>query len=347
MKAVYTEQHRLHAPTRGFALGRQIAYREAPERAERALDAVRRAGHEIIPPAADPLPGVRSLHAPDYVDYLAGAHRAWVEAGYSDAGAVADVFPIRRPARRPTAPSRLGGWYLFDSETPIVAGTFEAALGAAACALTGADLLLAGQARAYALCRPPGHHAGRDYGGGYCYLNNAALAARRLAGSDGERRVAVLDLDCHHGNGTQDLFYASGAVLYVSIHLDPANAFPYYWGYPDETGEGPGRGRNLNLPLRRGSEEPAYMAALGRALEAVGGFAAEFLVVSLGTDVAADDPLSGFALPVEAFGRLGRRVGTLGVPVLTVQEGGYEPATMGACVVGFLAGLQGGKTRHV
>jgi len=340
VKVVYTELHRSHAPTRGFALGRQTAYRETPERAERTLDAVRHAGHEVVPPAVDALPDVRALHAADYVDYLAGAYRAWADAGYADEGAVADVFPIRRPARRPTAPARLGGWYLFDSETPVVAGTFEAAAGAAACALTGADLLLAGQACAYALCRPPGHHAGRDYGGGYCYFNNAALAARRLAGAEGERRGAILDLDCHHGNGTQDLFYSSGAMLYVSIHVDPARAFPYYWGYPDETGDGPGQGCNVNLPLPRGTGEPGYVDALARALDAVARFWPDFLVVSLGTDVAADDPLSGFALPVEAFGRLGRGVGAVGVPVLTVQEGGYEPATMGACVVEFLAGLQ-------
>jgi acetoin utilization deacetylase AcuC-like enzyme len=343
VKVIYTPGHRVHAPVSGFALGRQIAYREAPARIERTLAAVRRAGHEVAAPSTDPLPAVRALHAPDYVDYVAGAYSAWKDAGYSEAGVVADVFPIRRPAHRPAALPRLAGWYLFDSETPIVEGTFEAALGAAACALTGADLLLAGEALAYALCRPPGHHAGRDYGGGYCYFNNAALAARRLADGRPRRRVAILDLDCHHGNGTQDLFYESDAVLYASIHVDPAGAFPYYWGYAEETGEGAGRGHNLNLPLPRGADEGVYTAALDRALEAVGNHGPAFVVVSLGTDAAADDPLSGFALPVEAFGRLGRRIGALGVPVLTVQEGGYQPATMGRCMVAFLAGLDGGN----
>jgi acetoin utilization deacetylase AcuC-like enzyme len=268
--------------------------------------------------------------------------------------------------RRCDHPVAAPGYYCFDMSAPIVAGTYAAARAAADAALTGAALLLEGQRAAYALCRPPGHHAGRDMCGGYCYLNNAAIAAEHLATTDhrpptadkadtqhairntrhGSRvthhasRVAILDIDYHHGNGTQQIFYERGDVLFVSIHADPARQYPYFAGYADERGAGEGLGANLNISLRANVADERYLAALDEALAAVRAFDPRFLVVSAGFDTYGGDPIADFALSSAAYPRIGRRIAELGLPTLIVQEGGYAVDALGQNAVGFLRGFE-------
>jgi len=228
-------------------------------------------------------------------------------------------------------------YYGFDTATVLLEGTYGAARVAADAALTATDAVLAGDPVAYALCRPPGHHAPRAAYGGYCFLNNAAVAAQHAV-SAGAGRVAVLDVDYHHGNGTQQIFYDRGDVLYVSVHADPERAYPYFAGFTDEHGVGTGTGATVNLTLDGGSDDTAYLATLSRALDAVHRFDPELVVVSLGVDTYADDPLSDLEVTDAAYHPAGLAVAALDRPLVVVQEGGYEVTVMGELVRAFLRG---------
>jgi acetoin utilization deacetylase AcuC-like enzyme len=283
---------------------------------------------------------VMALHDPAYVAYLRETSDALARPARGMPNfAIPSVFPYSPggAAGSPRGKAR-AGHYCFDTYTPIVAGTFAAALASASAALHGAELLAQDAERSlYVLGRPPGHHAERFRCGGYSYFNNAALAADRLAPLG---RTAVLDLDVHHGNGTQHLFYDRPEVLVVSLHGDPAHLFPHFSGYAEETGTGPGLGCNLNLPLPPGTNARTYRPALETACAAIVRFRSEFLVVSLGTDAHEADPIGGFKLPQEYFREMGQAVRALALPTLIVQEGGYNLATIGACVREFLAPFQ-------
>jgi acetoin utilization deacetylase AcuC-like enzyme len=231
---------------------------------------------------------------------------------------------------------RLGYW-CFDTGTPIVAGTYEAALAAVDVALSCADLVLAGDSVAYGLCRPPGHHAAHAVYGGFCFFNNAAIAGEYLL-QHGAKRVAVLDLDYHHGNGTQQIFYRRGDVLYVSLHADPARAFPYFTGYADETGAGPGRGATFNIPLPPRANDEQYLSALDRGLEVLTRFKAEITVVSLGMDTYDKDPLGDFSLTTRVYRECGRRVAAAAGRLVVLQEGGYYLPDLGENVRQWLRG---------
>jgi acetoin utilization deacetylase AcuC-like enzyme len=234
---------------------------------------------------------------------------------------------------------RLGYW-CFDTGTPLVAGTYEAALSAVDVALSCVDLALAGEPVVYGLCRPPGHHAAHSVYGGFCFFNNAAIAAEQLI-QRGAERVAVLDLDYHHGNGTQQVFYQRADVLYVSLHGDPARAFPYFTGYADETGAGPGSGFTLNIPLPFGTTDKEYLSALDHALECVTNFAPTITVVSLGIDTYSKDPLGDFSLTTPVYSECGRRVAAAAVPLVVLQEGGYYLPDLGENVRQWLLGASG------
>jgi acetoin utilization deacetylase AcuC-like enzyme len=221
---------------------------------------------------------------------------------------------------------------------PVAEGTWESAYWSAQSALTALDAIAGGARRAFALCRPPGHHAGPDYMGGYCYLNNAAIAARR-ADALGLGPVAVLDVDYHHGNGTQDVFWRDPRVFFASVHADPATDYPFYWGYADERGEGEGLGTTANFPLARGAGWAEYAPALDSALEAIERWGAAMLVVSFGADTFAGDPISHFRLERADFAALGQAIGALALPTLIVMEGGYAVDDLGANVAAFLSGF--------
>ena len=328
-----------HRPALELHNGSWADYAEKAERAEIILaqfpDPRRARDHGLEP--------ILRVHSPDYVDFLRSAHSDWLAAGRSG-DAIGYTWPVvrRRALRLDRIDARLGR-FSFDAASPITAGTWDAAYWSAQTALSALDAVLEGESVAFALCRPPGHHCGRDYLGGYCYLNSAAIAAAEAA--RGGRRVAILDIDYHHGNGTQDIFYESGELLFVSIHADPATDYPFFWGHSDERGSGAGEGKTLNLPLPRGTRIDAYLEALERACAAVADHGTDLLVLSFGADTYADDPISFFELREADYAAIGARVAALRLPTVIVMEGGYAIDALGCIVTAFLSGFEQAPVR--
>ena len=342
MITVFSEAHLLRNAKTELHGGQLVPPHECPERAQIVLDRVQTVSlGEVIAPQQFGLDPVRRVHDAQFVEFLSTAWTDWVAAG-NKGEAIPDCWPARRMAqRRPISITGKLGYYAMAGETSISAGSWEAARAAADVALTGASLLRGGGRGAFALCRPPGHHAARDLYGGYCFLNNAAIAAQYLR-DHGAARVAVLDVDFHHGNGTQDIFYDRADVLYVSLHGDPADAFPYFSGYADEIGSGAGVGFNLNLPLPRGTPFAPWREALDAALHRIRVFRADALIVSLGVDTFAEDPISFFKLQSADFSAYGRLIGACALPTLFVFEGGYAVAEVGVNTVNVLTGFEAG-----
>ena len=343
---IASDHHLAHDGLVELVAGQPIPCYESPQRATVIREALLATGDYVLEPPVDHGPDpIAAVHEVELIDLV---EHAWTDAvaGGRDPSRplLPDTFLLGAYAagmtleRLPAARHDRLGAYCFDTATPIVAGTAAAARAAVDIALTAVDRVLAGEPLAYGLCRPPGHHAGHATYGGYCFLNNAALAAQYLRDA-GCARVAVLDVDYHHGNGTQDIFYARGDVLTVSIHGTPDTEYPWFLGYDDERGSDAGEGCNLNLPLPLGTGWDAYDTALGTALEAIARFAPSALVVSLGVDTYAGDPISAFALEQMHFPLLGKRIGGLGLPTVLVQEGGYAVEEIGTNVVGVLGGF--------
>ena len=306
------------------------------EKAERAKVILAALG-EPRPARDHGLESVLRVHCADYVDFLRSAHGDWVAAGRIG-DAIGYTWPVvRRRALRLDRIDARFGQYSFDAATPIAEGTWDAAYWSALSGLSALGAVMDGEPVAFALCRPPGHHCGRDYLGGYCYLNSAAIAAAEAA--ERGRRVAILDIDYHHGNGTQDIFYESGEILFVSIHADPATDYPFYWGFADERGAGDGEGKTLNLPLPRGTGIEAFMEALETACAAIGEHGTDLLVLSFGADTFIDDPISFFELREGDYARLGARIAALGLPTAIVMEGGYKIDALGRIVTSLLSGF--------
>jgi acetoin utilization deacetylase AcuC-like enzyme len=354
MPAVWSDLHRLHDPGGEVWVGVRIPGTDVPARGEVIREALRAAGAAIAEPVEHGLEPVLNVHDPGLVAYLESAYDRWLAAGLDcEPGqdrVVPYVFPSERlmggrPLRTPTAVSALAGCYAMDTATLIGPGTHEAARVAVDVALTAADHVVSGAPAAYAACRPPGHHAGGEFYGGSCYLNNAAIAAEWLCRSD-VRQVVIVDLDAHHGNGSQQIFYARDDVDYASLHVDPgAGWFPHFVGYADETGDGPGAGHNLNLPLPPGTETGAWLSALSTLLERIAASRPEAAVVSLGVDAWLNDPESPLRVDAEGFRQAGRMLAELGIPVVFVQEGGYDLDHLGHLVLEVLAGFETGRSR--
>jgi acetoin utilization deacetylase AcuC-like enzyme/GNAT superfamily N-acetyltransferase len=316
---------------------RERGYLESPVRVEAILRELQETGLFVrVPSRRFPERHIREIHEGKFVEYLKKTS-ALVPAGEA---VYPYVFPIRNRARPPLELPLRAGYYCIDTFTPINRGALEAAFGAADCALSAASELLSGRGPAYALVRPPGHHAERESFGGFCYLNSAAAAANYLSRFG---RVAVLDIDYHHGNGTQDIFYSRSDVLTISVHGPPRLTFPYFSGFTDEHGAGEGLGCNFNLPLAEGSGGEEYRAVLQRALHRVRRFSPRYLVVSLGLDTAKGDPTGSFTLKSTDFGLNGRLIGLLGLPTLVVQEGGYRTRSLGMNARSFFEGLATGS----
>ena len=337
MKLIHSPLHALHDGGMELHRGELVPCYEMPARVDHILAAIAHAGWDVQPPNEYDDAVLARVHDVDYLAFLRGAYDAWRAEG-RDGFMLAGAFPARglRQDRVPSGLHAQLGYYAFDAGSPIVAGTWQAARAAAHCALTAADLVAAGERSAYALCRPPGHHAGRAVFGGYCFLNNAALAAQRLRDA-GLAKVAVLDVDYHHGNGTQDIFWERDDVLFVSLHGDPETEYPFYLGHADERGAGAGAGFNHNFPLPRGTDWARYAATLDTALAQIVDYAPQALVVSLGVDIFEGDPISQFRLGAGDFPRIGARIAALGLPTVLVQEGGYAVDAIGNNVVGVLA----------
>lgn len=342
MITVFSADHEMH---RGLLEPGGDSYRaspECPERAANVIAALQDAGlGEMRAPDAFDVRKYTRVHSPEYVDFLQNAWQRWKQSGMTASNARPQTFVC--PGLRDKVPRSVVGQlgrYAFDDSAPIVAGSWQAIRCAADIALTGADIVRSTRSNAFALCRPPGHHAAREQAGGYCYLNNAAIAAQALidAGMD---RVAVLDIDYHHGNGTQSIFYERNDVLTVSLHADPADEYPYFLGYSDEQGAGKGHGFNVNLPLPLGTMWNEYREVLDEALGIIRRFSPPAIVVPLGLDTFAGDPTTRFGIETGEYPDMGRRIGALGVPVLTVLEGGYAVDAIGRNAVAFLRGLDG------
>jgi len=340
MRIIYSEDHKLRDAKTELHGGLLVTPFEGPFRAEWILAALRERGFaDIVAPKPHGLETALKVHDAGYLDFLSKAWRLWKASG-AEGEAIATSLPVRRSTLRvPNDIDGMLGYYANATETSITDGTYEAALAAMRCALEGADWLAAGNRFAFALCRPPGHHAGIDLFGGYCFINNAAVAAERLL-EHGAKKVAILDVDFHHGNGTQDITYQRGDIFFASLHGEPADAFPYFWGYADETGSGPGEGCNANYPLPRGTAWPAWSAALADALARIKASGAEAIVLSLGVDTFERDPISFFKLTSEDFGRMGTMIAAAGLPVLTCMEGGYGVPEIGLNVANVLTGLE-------
>jgi acetoin utilization deacetylase AcuC-like enzyme len=333
MRCFFDPRQLAHAPIQELSNGAWVPHAEHPGRARSILDAI---GTTETPLDHGDRPLLR-VHVPDYLAFLRTAHQQWEEAGRSG-DAAGYVWPVRRRPLRLERIDALLGRYSYDVTTPIGPGSWNSAYWAAQTAVEATGAALHDEGASFALCRPPGHHCGADYLGGYCYLNNAAIAAEAAIAA-GRQRVAILDIDYHHGNGTQDIFYARGDVLTVSIHADPATDYPFFWGHADETGEGDGEGATLNLPLPRGTAIETYRPAMDAALERIAAFGADMLVCSFGADTFVDDPISHFALETRDFALLARQVASLGLPTVIVMEGGYAVDALGANVAAFLSGF--------
>ena len=333
MRLFWDERQRLHAPKCEFFNGGLYPAAEHPGRVDSILAAI---GKTQTPRDHGEAPLLR-VHPPEYLDFLKSAHADWRAAG-RDGDAIPYTFPLvgRRPLDLSRIDARLG-LYSYDTSTPIAEGTWTAAYWGAQTALSALEAVLGGEHSAFALCRPPGHHCGSDYAGGYCYLSNAAIAAEAAAAAG--RRVAILDIDYHHGNGTQDIFYARGDVFFASIHADPRADYPFFWGHADERGEGEGEGATLNLPLPRGTKLPEFLAALDRSLEAIAGFGADILLCSYGADTYVGDPISHFAIETADYPAIAARIAALGLPTLILMEGGYAVDALGANMASFLSGF--------
>ncbi|KEO90436.1 acetylpolyamine aminohydrolase [Erythrobacter longus] len=337
MKRFFSPHQTGHAPLRELNNGEWMDFAESPARVSSMLAAL----GQCEAPIDHGLGPILAVHDADYVAFLQSAHRDWLKAGRSG-DAIGYAFPVvgRRKLDLSRIDGRLGQ-YGFDAATPIASGTWDAAYWGAQTALSAFDAVAGGGHCGFALCRPPGHHSGKDYFGGYCFLNNAAIVAQRAVDS-GLGPVAVLDVDYHHGNGTQDIFYERGDVLFASIHADPAMDYPYFWGHADETGQGEGEGATFNQPLARGTTWAGYEPALDKALNAISQFGAKFLVISYGADTFEADPISFLKLTTQDMHTMGQRISTLALPCVTVMEGGYNIEALGSNVDAFLSGLEGG-----
>jgi acetoin utilization deacetylase AcuC-like enzyme len=343
MRIVHNPDHRLHDAHHEMFRGRLVPCHETPARLDHVLTALqqRPMGPLCTPePVSDEV--LAAIHHPRYLDFLATAWDEWL--ALDPANGSLDILPSVWPGRgfrQDVMPRNFAarlGLFCFDAGSPMVAGTWAAARAGAACAVTAARAVAGGERSALALTRPPGHHAGPDFFGGYCFLNNAALAAQTLRDA-GATRVAVLDVDYHHGNGTQTIFESRADVLTVSIHGDPVTEYPFFLGHADEMGQGAGTGFNLNLPLPRGTSADTWFATLAHAAQAVERFRPDALVVALGVDTFEGDPISGFRLRSADYLRLGERLARLGRPTVFTMEGGYAVAEVGFNVVNVLQGF--------
>jgi acetoin utilization deacetylase AcuC-like enzyme len=348
---VWTGTHRLHDVREDIWVGVSLPATEVPERADLIREALVGAGAREVEAKEHPDDALLAVHSHELVRFLSGAWDDWQRHGMLDDPGqdrvVAYIFPTPGltaglAPREPEAVSARTGFYCFDTTTALGQGTWRAARAAVDCALTAADLVLGGERAAYACCRPPGHHVTRTSYGGSCFLNNAAVAAHHLR-TNGVPRVAVVDVDAHQGNGTQQIFYEDDTVLTCSVHVDPAAGwFPHFLGFADERGAGAGESANLNLPVDEGSGDEPWLAAVAKAVQAVVAHGVEALVVPLGVDAAAADPESPLEITADGYREAGRMLGALRLPTVVVQEGGYHLASLGGLVLAALEGIEEG-----
>ena len=339
MKIFYNPDHIHHAPERELHRGAFVPSHEGPHRANMLLGGLTKHGYEVGTGSVDAMDAILEVHSRRYVGFLQNAWQQWQDAGYSG-----DVLPMTYPhrARRADPPNDIdgaAGYYAASADCPLTKTSWKGIKAAADCTLAAVQHVQKNQGAALALTRPPGHHAGREYMAGYCYLNYAAIAAQYMR-DNGAAKVAILDVDFHHGNGTQDIFYARDDVFFASLHGEPDHHFPYFWGHKDETGEGAGEAFTANYPLPAGTQYAAWKAALMSALEHIKTFAPDALIVSLGVDTFENDPISSFKLKTPDYADYSREIAALDVPTCLIMEGGYGVPEIGDNVAGVLDGFE-------
>lgn len=341
MKAYFADEQRRHDPKSFLSSGAPKPNPEVPERIERLLGGAKAAGCIVERPKSFGLGPIAAIHTPEYIEFLQRIFERWQRIEGASAEVIPNIHPIARGGSRPDSAVGQAGYHMADTSCPISEQTFESSCWSAWTAVAAAEAIDAGAPSAYALCRPPGHHAFADVAGGFCFFNNSGIAAQRLRKS--ADRVAILDVDLHHGNGTQGVFYRRPDVLTVSIHADPVRFYPFFWGYADERGEGPGLGYNLNLPLERKSGDEIFLQALAAGIRRIEAFAPDALVVALGLDAFEGDPFGGLSVSTPGFARIGEAIATLDLPTVIVQEGGYLCDALSDNLTSFLTGF---ASRH-
>ncbi len=339
MKAIFSAIQLGHRPTRFLSRGHIVDCPERPERARKLLEGARKAGLEIHAARHFDERHLAAVHTGRYLEFLKKGHKRWSRPKGAFEEMMPSARPVEKPARYPRDIAGRAGWHLMDFSCPILADTWKVVRASADTALTAAHLVADGERCVYALCRPPGHHAYAERAGGFCYLNNTAIAARYLTATFG--RVAILDIDVHHGNGTQGIFYDKADVLTVSIHADPKRFYPFYYGYESQQGKGEGTGFNLNIPVPLRSDDEVWAGALEYALDRIDDYAPGALVIALGLDAHEADPLAGGAMTTDGYGRLAELIANLPLPTLIVQEGGYLTDQLGDSLAAFLSGMSG------
>lgn len=337
MKVVYNEAQKRHYPKHFVASGVITQNPEMPERADRLLAGALEAGLEHELTVEQGLGPISAVHSPAYIEFLMSAHERWTRRPGASAEVIPNVHPVRGRSGYPCSVDGQAGYHMADTACPISADTWEAVRLSASTAVQATTAVLDGAASAYALSRPPGHHAFADMAGGFCYVNNSGVAAQGLRAV--HDRVAILDVDLHHGNGTQGMFYDRADVLTVSLHCDPWRFYPFFWGYEDERGEGAGYGYNMNLPLARHSADAAFLEALDSAIARIRAYSPGALVVALGLDAYEGDPFGGLRVSTDGFGRIGEKIAGLRLPTVIVQEGGYLCDDLGRNLTRFLTGF--------
>jgi len=347
MKIFYSDNHRKHHPPfEVFDGGKRVPYLENPDRMDQILNALKKTDWaELTAPADFGLDPILAVHDKDYVAFLASAWSEWLDSDPEVAASpeqnafLPATFALRRMSRVPSTLLGKAGYYIMDLSACIVEATYSAALTSANCALSAAEFITRPSSSfilhnsSFALCRPPGHHAGKDYAGGYCFINNASVAANWLSQKG---KVALLDIDYHAGNGTQDIFYARNDVLTISIHGDPNFEYPHFIGFADETGADDGLGFHKNFPLPKGTGDVEYLSALDEALTMIKNFAPNHLVVSAGMDTFDGDPLGTFKVTRAGFSEIGKRIAALHYPTAIIMEGGYANEALGINIVTLL-----------
>lgn len=339
MKVVLSNEQRAHNPRHFLSSGAPQPNPEVPARVDALLSGAKAAGLAPVAPADRCLDPIAAVHTPEYLQFLENIFARWQRIPDASEEVIPNVHPDRRDLSYPASAVGQAGYHMADTACPISADTWHSAYWSAQTAAHAAHLVLEGEDAVYALCRPPGHHAFADLAGGFCFLNNTAIAAQALRAR--HDRVAVLDVDLHHGNGTQCIFYRRGDVLTVSIHADPVRFYPFFWGHTAERGEGAGLGCNLNLPLPRQSGDDVFLAALDKALQRIASFAPGALVIALGLDAYEGDPIGGLSVTTAGFGRIGERCARAGLPSIVVQEGGYACDALADNLTAFLDGFSG------
>ncbi|WAX96143.1 histone deacetylase family protein [Aminobacter sp. NyZ550] len=339
MKTFYAEEQKRHDPKAFLSMGMQKPNPEQPERVERLLAGSRAAGSTIHRPASYGLTPIAAVHTPEYIEFLTHIFERWQRMEGASAEVIPNVHPFARNGSYPVGAAGQAGYHMADTACPISAETFDSACWSAWSAVAATEAVMSGEPAAYSLCRPPGHHAFADVAGGFCLINNSAIAAQRLRAT--ASRVAILDVDLHHGNGTQGIFYARPDVLTVSLHADPSRFYPFFWGHADERGEATGLGYNLNLPLARKSGDTEFLEALSHAVSRIRAFAPDALVVALGLDAFEGDPFGGLSVTTSGFARIAEAIAQLRLPTVIVQEGGYLCDALGDNLTAFLTGFSG------